>query len=95
MVASLRYLNVAMRYGRSFLEVVQLAGEQLAAHAARVVARPSDHGAAASATALGGIREEEFLAGLPDPAYRQAVDLFSGCASLGLVQGSNPQECHH
>jgi hypothetical protein len=87
MTTSLRYLNATMRYGRFFLvEVVQLAGEELTAHAAQVVARPADHGGAAPATALAGISEEEFLAGLPDPEYRQAVaDLFSGCATLGLV----------
>ena len=65
MTTSLRYLNATMRYGRFFLvEVVQLAGEEFTAHAAQVVARPADHGAAAPATALAGLSEEEFL-----PAY--------------------------
>lgn len=87
MATSLEYLNVTMRFGRFFLiEVIQLEGAGLTANSAQVVARPPKRSAGGAATSGDRASEAEFLAGIDDAAYRDAVaDLLSTCASLGLV----------
>ena len=87
MATSLEYLNATMRFGRFFLiEVIQLEGAGLTANSAQVVARPAKRSAGSSATSGDRASEAEFLAGIDDAAYRDAVaDLLSTCASLGLV----------
>ncbi|WP_405034776.1 hypothetical protein [Ornithinimicrobium sp. LYQ103] len=86
MVATVDYLNAATRYGRYFLvEIIQLEGEDLRAHAAQVVAAPprvTGHGGG-----TGKVDEEEFLAALPDPAFREAMrDVLAATTALGLIQ---------
>jgi len=83
---SLEYLNSTMRAGRFFLvEIVQLSGAELTAHAAQVVAAPSRR-TTTTRTAQGTTDEVEFLASLNDPTYREAFrDFLAGCSALGLV----------
>jgi len=85
---SLDYLNSTMRRGRFFLvEVIQLAGAELVAHAAQVVAAPA-RGNVARSTAEGGrkaVEEAEYLSGIEDPAYREAVrSIIARCEALGI-----------
>lgn len=88
MRASLDYLNSTMRVGRFFLvEIVQLAGAELTAHAAQVAAAPSRR---TQTTASGGSRvttdEAAFLSSLDGDEYRDAFrDFLAACSALGLV----------
>lgn len=88
MKASLEYLNSTMRYGRFYLvEVVQLTGSDLTAHAAQVVASPPRRtGSAGPARGPRGSTDEAtFLAGLVDHTHREAMaELFAACATLGV-----------
>jgi hypothetical protein len=86
MQVSLEYLNATMRYGRFFLvEILQLQGAELTAHAAQVVAAPSKRAVTGAATGAGQADESAFLAGISDDQYRHAVgDVLSSCTALGL-----------
>lgn len=87
MQVSLEYMNATMRFGRFFLvEIVQLVGAELTAHAAQVVAAPPKRSATnPSAAGAGQADEAAFLAGITDEAYRHAVqDVLSSCTALGL-----------
>lgn len=85
---SLDYLNSTMRRGRFYLvEVIQLAGAELTAHAAQVVAAPA-RGNAARSTSEGvrkEVEEAEYLSNIDDPAYRDAVhSIIARCEALGI-----------
>jgi hypothetical protein len=86
MKASLEYLNATMRFGRFYLvEIVQLGGNDITAHAAQVVAAPSKRSSAAVAGGADQTNEATFLAGISNEAQRLALgDLFATCASLGV-----------
>lgn len=87
MQTSLEYLNATMRAGRFFLvEVVQLQGAELLAHAAQVVAAPPKRtGAAARTSVVGQADESAFLASFPEGESREAMrDLIAAVTSLGL-----------
>ena len=85
---SLDYLNSTMRRGRFYLvEVIQLTGAELIAHAAQVVAAPARGNAARSTTegARKEVEEAEYLSSIEDPAYREAVrSLIARCEALGI-----------
>ena len=86
MRTSLEYMNATMRSGRFFLiEIVQLTGAELTAHAAQVVASPPRR-----TTRIGRAQattdEVAFLASIEDESYRDAFrDFLAGCSSLGLT----------
>ncbi len=86
MQASLEYLNATMRYGRFFLvEVIQLEGGELVAHAAQVVAAPPKRSANTPST-WSRADEATFLQGIDDDGYRNAMrDIIAGCIPLGLT----------
>lgn len=85
---SLDYLNSTMRRGSFYLvEVIQLIGAELIAHAAQVVAAPARGNAARSTTegARKRVEEAEYLSNIEDPAYREAVrSLIARCEALGI-----------
>lgn len=83
---SLEYLNSTMRVGKFFLvEIVQLSGAELTAHAAQVVASPPRRSTATRAS-QGKTDEVAFLASLEGSDYRDAFrDFLAGCSALGLV----------
>lgn len=85
---SLDYLNATMGRGRFYLvEVIQLTGDGLTAHAAQVVAAPVRGGApqGANGGARAQVDEATFLAGIKDPAYRDAVhSVIARCEVLGI-----------
>jgi hypothetical protein len=86
MQLSLEYLNITMRHGKFFLvELVQLEGSDLVAHAAQVVAAPPKRAASSNSTAAGRADESAFLASVASDEYRDALrDLLASCAALGL-----------
>lgn len=86
MRTSLEYLNATMRVGRFFLvEIVQLSGAELTAHAAQVVASPPRRTVATRAP-QGTTDESAFLASIDDEDYRDAFrDFLAGCSALGLT----------
>lgn len=86
MRTTLEYLNANMRNGRFFLvEIVQLGGSDLTAHAAQVVAAPSRRNSTAGGGSAGHADEDAFVAAVSGEAYRDAVrDLIASCAALGL-----------
>lgn len=86
MRTSLDYMNATMRSGRFFLvEIVQLAGAELTAHAAQVVASPPRR-TTSSSRSQGTTDEVSFLASIEDESYREAFrDFLAGCSSLGLA----------
>lgn len=86
MRTSLEYMNTTMRFGRFFLvEVVQLTGAELTAHAAQVVASPPRRTIGTSRS-LSTTDEVAFLASIEDGNYRDAFrDFLAGCSSLGLA----------
>ena len=86
MRASLDYLNNTMRVGKFFLvEIVQLSGAELTAHAAQVVAAPSRRTQTATGPQV-NTDEATFLASLDGDAYRDAFrDFLAACSALGLV----------
>ena len=85
---SLDYLNATMRRGRFYLvEVIQLTGAELIAHATQVVAAPARWNAARSTTegARKDVEEAEYLSSIGDPAYRDAVrSIIARCETLGI-----------
>jgi len=88
MRSTLEYLNATMRYGQFFLvEVVQLVGSSMSAHAAQVVARPSRKSSAASPGGSSAARTNaDFLAELPDERFREAMgQVLDACSTLGLL----------
>lgn len=87
MRASLEYLNSTVRVGKYFLvEIVQLAGAELTAHAAQVVAAPSQRTQASNNGPQVNTDETAFLASLDGDEYRDAFrDFLSACSALGLV----------
>ena len=86
MRASLDYLNSTMHLGRFFLvEIVELSGAELTAHAAQVVAAPSRRTRVSSGSRV-TTDEAAFLASLDGDAYRNAFqDFLAACSALGLV----------
>jgi hypothetical protein len=86
MKGTVDYLNETTRSGRYFLiELIRLDGPGQKAYAAQVVQKPpsrsSSGGGAASQTS-----EDEFLARISDPAYREAMsELFASASALGLT----------
>ncbi|MEV6281546.1 hypothetical protein [Kribbella sp. NPDC051770] len=84
MSKSLDYLNSTARFGRYYLvQVIKLAGNQLSAYSAQVVA-----GTAVTRPlgATGRMNETDFLAAATDDVYRDALaDLFSTVKALGLA----------
>lgn len=87
MQTSLEYLNATMRAGRFFLvEVVQLQGAELVAHAAQVVAAPAKRTSAAARSSSGGQADEAALLGsIADEESREAMrDLIAAITALGL-----------
>lgn len=86
MQTSLEYLNATMRFGRFFLvEIVQMQGEELVAHAAQVVSAPQRRSSAGSASPAGQADEAAFLARIADENYRDAMrDVIAGCTALGV-----------
>ncbi|MGV3733280.1 MAG: hypothetical protein ACO1N6_07770 [Microcella sp.] len=86
MRTSLDYLNTTMRVGRFFLvEIVQLEGAELTAHAAQVVAAPSRRTQSSSGPQI-TTDEARFLASLDGDEYRDAFrDFLAACSALGLV----------
>lgn len=87
MLASLDYLNHTMRFGRFYLlEVIHLAGRELTAHAARVVAAPPKRSAAGPSSPGSQANEAKFLSRIADGDYREAMQsLFANCAALGFI----------
>lgn len=86
MRSSLDYLNSTVRVGKYFLvEIVQLSGAELTAHAAQVVAAPSrrtqfPRGAQESTD------ESAFLGMVGEEHLREAIrDFVSACNALGLL----------
>lgn len=86
MQTSLEYMNATMRFGRFYLvEIVQLQGGDLTAHAAQVVASPPKRSAASSSSPSTQADETAFMAGVSEEAYRDALrDVLSSCSALGL-----------
>ena len=87
MQLSLEYMNASTRVGRYFLvEVIQLEGAELTAHAAQVVAAPAKRQATRSAGGSESTTDAAaFLAQIDDDAYRDAVrDLLATFEALGL-----------
>jgi Endonuclease NucS len=87
MVGSLDYLNTTMRRGRFYLvEVVHLAGRDLTAHAAQVVAAPPSTTATSANGSSTQANEADFLQHIPAHGHRDALrDVFARCATLGLL----------
>lgn len=86
MQTSLDYLNATMRYGKFFLvEIVQMQGEELVAHAAQVVSAPPRRSASGTASPAGQADEAAFLTSLSDSDCRDAMrDVIAGCTALGV-----------
>ena len=76
-----------MRVGRFFLvEIVQLEGAELTAHAAQVVAAPIRRTQFVSGGSRVTTDEAAFLASLDGDEYRDAFrDFLAACSALGLV----------
>ena len=87
MTTSLDYLNHTMRFGRFYLlEVIHLKGQELTAHAARVVAAPPKRNTTASSSPGSQANEAELLARIPDLDHREAMQsLFANCSALGFI----------
>ena len=79
---------VAVLTGESLLllvEIVQLQGGDLTAHAAQVVAAPPKRAVAGQANNYGVADEAAILAGTSDVSYRDALqDVLAACTALGL-----------
>ena len=86
MQRSLEYLNATMRFGRFFLvEIVQMQGQELIAHAAQVVSAPQRRASTSAAGPASQADEAAFLARLADGGYRDAMRaLIAGCTALGV-----------
>lgn len=86
MQKNLAYMNETMRFGRFYLvEIVQLEGEELTAHAAQVVAVPAKRTAAGGPSVSSKADEATFVAGIAVEPYRSAVgDVLAACSAIGL-----------
>lgn len=84
MTTSLDYLNHVAQAGRYYLvQVVQLAGAEVTAYSAQLVAGPTRR---TRSTSVSKASEAEFLAAIDDNAYRDAlVDLFAACHAMDLT----------
>jgi hypothetical protein len=87
MLKSLEYMNSTMRFGRFFLvEIVQLEGADLTAHAAQVVGAPPKRTGTSGGTPGDRANEATYLAAIGDSTYGSALkDLFATCGALGLT----------
>jgi hypothetical protein len=87
MLKSLEYMNSTMRFGKFFLvEIVQLEGFDLTAHAAQVVGAPPKRTGTSGGTAGDRANEATYLAAIDDSSYSSALkDLFATCGTLGLT----------
>lgn len=87
MQASLEYMNATMSFGRFYLvEIVQLLGADLTAHAAQVVAAPPRRtGSSGSRIASGQADEAALVSSFDNSEVREAIrDIISACSTLGL-----------
>lgn len=86
MQTSLEYLNATMGAGRFFLvEVVQLQGAELVAHAAQVVAAPAKRNGAAARSSGSQANEAALLGSISDEDARESMrDLIAAITALGL-----------
>jgi hypothetical protein len=86
MARSLDYLNATMRYGRFYLvEIVRLEGNDLVAHSAQVVAKPSNRNGG-TITGNSKANEADFLERIADDNYREALrDILARATTLGLL----------
>lgn len=86
MQTSLEYLNATMRYGRFFLvEIVQLEGGEMTAHAAQVVAAPPKRGSSSIRNDETQADEAAFLSAVLEDPYRHALrDVLAACTALGI-----------
>ncbi|MCU1470538.1 MAG: hypothetical protein JWQ39_1687 [Glaciihabitans sp.] len=86
MQTSLEYMNATMRFGRFYLvEIVQLQGAELTAHAAQVVAAPPKRTASGSSGSAGQADEAAFIADVGEEPYRNALrEVLSACTTLGI-----------
>jgi hypothetical protein len=87
MLASLEYMNATMRFGKFFLiEIVQLEGSDLTAHAAQVVGSPPKRSGQPGSATEDRANETDYLSNIDDDKYRGALkDLFASCGTLGLT----------
>lgn len=87
MLKSLEYMNSTMRFGKFFLvEIVQLEGSDLTAHAAQVFGAPPKRTGTSGGTAGDHANEADYLSNIEDDSYRSALkDLFATCGTLGLT----------
>ena len=87
MTTSLEYLNATLRYGRFYLmELVRLQGQDLVAHAAQIVATPTNRGPVTQTPASGQANEADFLAQIPADDYREAIrDILATAITLGMA----------
>lgn len=86
MQTSLEYMNATMRFGRFFLvEIIQLEGGAMTAHAAQVVAAPPKRSSSSTPGESTQADEAAFLAALTDGPYRHALgDVLAACTALGI-----------
>ncbi len=86
MQTSLEYMNATMRFGRFYLvEIVQLQGGELTAHAAQVVAAPSKRSVQTASGDSTQADESAFLSSISDEPYRNALrDVLAACVTLGI-----------
>lgn len=88
MQTSLAYLNATMSFGRFYLvEIVQMQGGDVVAHAATVVASPLPKRSPGSGTRGPSDKTDEsaFLAGVIDATAKDVIgDIVASCAALGL-----------
>jgi hypothetical protein len=87
MLKSLEYMNSTMRFGKFFLvEIVQLEGSDLTAHAAQVVGAPPKRTGTSNGTPGDHANEADYLSSVDNDSYRSALkDLFASCGALGLT----------
>ncbi|WP_328327621.1 hypothetical protein OHA70_01405 [Kribbella sp. NBC_00382] len=87
MIKSLQYLNATARYGQySLVQVIRMEGSQLSAYSAQVVSGTARSGQTASSVGTGRTNEANFLAGIADDEYRDAMkEVLAGASALGLV----------
>ena len=85
MKGTVDYLNEATRVGRYFLiELIRLDGPGQRAYAAQVVQKPASRSSSGGGAASQA-SEDDFLARIDDPGYREAMsELFASVSALGL-----------
>jgi hypothetical protein len=87
MIKSLQYLNATSRYGQySLVQVIWMKGNQLSAYSAQVVSGTARSRPPGASVGAGQTNEADFLAGIADDDYRDAMkEIFAGASALGLV----------